>query len=131
MWVQYKKFIKVWLHHIRNIRIQATGRTHVFNLHHPPTLEASTRPTKKISYKYCTQFYLLLLVLRNIDMWHAGIVNHNQLKLFLVRLTQHHQVLRASTACDLNYFPFHYYTNYCRLKYARGDRHKCPHSPLY
>ena len=54
-WFQYQKSIASWIHHINNKRIQAPGRLPFFALHHPPTLEAYTRPTKNISYKKFTQ----------------------------------------------------------------------------
>ena len=62
--------------------------------HHPPTLEASTHPTKKTCfYKYCRQLNLLPLErLHYIDMWHTGLVHHNQLKPVLVWLKKHHTV---------------------------------------
>ena len=117
MWDQYEKSIKVWLHLIRNKRIQEPGHITVLTLHHPLTLEASTRPTKQ-SYKNCTHFYFLPLeILHNIDMWYADLVHYNQLKPVLVRLAQYHLVIRATMAYNPKYTPFDYCNNYYHIKY--------------
>ena len=67
---------------------------------HPPTLEASTQPTKNSwSSKNCTQLnYLPSDVLHNIGMWHAGLVYSNKIKSVLVQLTQHHPILSTYTS---------------------------------
>ena len=106
-WVQSENSIAEWLQHIRNKSIQAPWHPPIFTLNHPPTLEASTCPTKRISYKNCTQFdFLPLELLHNIDMLHVGLVHCNELNSVLVILTQHHPVLCASTAYELKYSPF-------------------------
>ena len=38
-------------------------------------------------------------------MWHAGLVNSNKLKPVMVRLTQYHPVIHASTSYKLKYAP--------------------------
>ena len=55
-WVQYEKFKAAWINCIRNKRIKVPGRPPFLTLHHPPTLEASTCPTKNyFSFKNYTQ----------------------------------------------------------------------------
>ena len=46
MWGQYDKSIAACIHHISVKRIQAPGRPPFLTIHHPPTFESSTRPTK-------------------------------------------------------------------------------------
>ena len=129
MWGQSEIFIAACIQHIRHKKIQAPGRPPVLTPHHPPTLEASTLPTKKCLYKNFTQLdFLPLELLHKIYMWHEGLVHHNQLKPVVVKITQHHPVLSASTAYDLKFVPFDYYTHYDHIKYAWADTHKCPHN---
>ena len=47
-WDLSKKSTSSWLHSFRTKRTQAPGRPPFLTLNHPPTLEASTRPTKTI-----------------------------------------------------------------------------------
>ena len=84
MWGQSEKSIAAWIHCIRNKGVQAPGRPSFLTLHHPTTLEDSTRQTKtKTSYKNCTLFYSLPSeLLHNIDMWYAGIVHTPSSVLF-------------------------------------------------
>ena len=82
----------------------ATPPTHPWRFH---------LANKNSSYKNFTQLdFFPLELLHNIDVWYAGLVNHNQLKQVLVRLTHHHPFLHASTAYNLKYVPFDYYTHY-------------------
>ena len=123
MWGQSDKFMKTCIHRIRTARIQAPGRPPVLKLHHPPTHEYSAHPTKKNFLKKLTQFYFLPLVLiYNIYIWNTGLLHRNHIKPVLVRITQHYPVLRASTAYDLKYVPFDYYTHYDHIKYVWADR---------
>ena len=46
-WRKSEKSIPAWIHHIRTKNIQAPWRRPILMLHHPPTLEASIRLTKK------------------------------------------------------------------------------------
>ena len=70
MWGQSDKYIKAWIHRIRNKMIQAPIFPPVLSLHHPPTLEAFNRPTKtNIPLKKFTQLNLLSLEIHsNVDM---------------------------------------------------------------
>ena len=45
-WSQSEKSIAAYIHHIRNKSIQDPGLPPFLTIHHPPTLEASTRSTK-------------------------------------------------------------------------------------
>ena len=103
--------IAACINRIRNKRIHAPWRPPFLTLHHPPTLESSTRQSKNdCSPKNCTQLDSLPLdMLHNICMWDAGLVHSNKLKPVLVELTQHHPVLHASTSYKLKYIPFKYY----------------------
>ena len=76
-WLQSMKSIVAWIHNIRTEMIQASGSPPFLTLHHLPTLEASTCPTKRsCSSKNCTQLDSLPLEhLHDSDMWHAGIVH--------------------------------------------------------
>ena len=107
-WVQYEKAISTWLQHIRTKIIQAPGCHPFLTLHHPPTLEASTWPTKKSCFsKSIPQLDSLSLdLLRNIGMWYLGLVHCNKLKRVLVQLTQSHLVLCASICNKLIYVLF-------------------------
>ena len=58
MWGKYEISIKSWLRRIRNKNIQAPGRPPILMLHHPTTLEASTRPTEKHFLKKFHTFWL-------------------------------------------------------------------------
>ena len=96
------------INRIRNIIIKATGRPPFLALNQPPTLEASTLPTEnKCFYKTFTELdSLTSYLLRNIDMWHAGLLHCNKLKPVLLRITQHHlsffwSGLRGSKAYSL------------------------------
>ena len=102
-------------------------------IYHPPTLEASTCPTKNnYSYKNCARLDSLPSeLLHNIDMLHAGLVHCNKLKSFLVWLAQHHPVLCASTSYKLKYAPFEYYTHYYHIKYVWADRRIFPHNSVH
>ena len=123
MWVQTKTYIVAWIHCIIHKRIQAPWRPPFLTIHHPPTIEASTCPTKKCSYKNCTQLDSLPLeLLHNIDMWHASIVNCKKLKRVSLLLKQHHPVICASTSNKLKYVPFYYYTHYYHIKYVWAYR---------
>ena len=64
-------------------------------LHHPTTLAASTRPTKKHPpSKNSKQFDSLPSdLLHNIGVWHAGLVHYNKLKLVLEWPAQQNPVL--------------------------------------
>ena len=108
MWGQSEKSIAAWLHCIRTKKMQDPVITPFFMIHHPPILEASTRPDKhSCSSINSTQLdYLSSNLLSNIDMCHAGIVHRNKLKPLLVQLTQHHPVLRTSAYHKLKYIPF-------------------------
>ena len=107
-WGQSEKSIAAWIHHIRIKMIQYPGLPPFLVLHLPPTLEASTRPTKNsCSSKNCTHLDSLLFdLLHNIGIWHADLVHCNKLKPLLERLTQNHPVLRVSTSYKLKYVPF-------------------------
>ena len=125
MWVQYEKSIAAWLHHISNKFIQAPRKSPLLTLNHTHTLEASTCPTKNnCSSKNCTQLDSLPLEhLHDSDMWHAGIVHYKKLNPVLVRLTQHHPVLRASLSYKLKQSPFDYFmhmtkSNSCGWAYS-------------
>ena len=126
-WVQSKKSIAAWIHCIRNKGVQAPGRPSFLTLHHPTTLEDSTRQTKtKTSYKNCTLFYSLPSeLLHNIDMWYAGIVHTNKLKPFSVRLTQHRPLLRESM------WYFDYYMYYNHIKYVWVGRRLGSHNSVH
>ena len=104
MWVQSEKFIDAFLHGISTKSIQAPGRPPFIMLHHPPTIEASTRPTKKSCYsKNCTQFNSLPSdLLYNIFMGHAGLSCRKKIKPVLVQLTQHNPVLRLYKSYNSN-----------------------------
>ena len=117
---QYEKSIAAWIHCIRDKSTQSPGRLPFIMIHHSPTFESSTRPTKKsCSSKNCTQlYYLPLFLLRNIGTWNMGTIHCNKLKSFLAWLTQHHTVLRASL--------FDYFIHYDVIKYAWVDRHLDP-----
>ena len=106
-WGKSDKYTIEWINPIRKRRIKVPVNPTLLMLNYPPTLEASTLPIKFFPYKNCTQFNSLPLeLLHKIDMWHAGIVHHNKLKLVLVKLTQHHTVLCVSTSNKLKYAPF-------------------------
>ena len=128
MWVQYEKSTAAWIQRIRNKSIQAPGIPTFLITHHPPTLESSTSPTKTFSHKKCTQLDSLPLeLLHNIDMRHAGIVNHKKLKPVLVQLTQKHPVLFEYTSYKLKYNPFDYLPHYERIQYVGAFRRLGPH----
>ena len=106
-WGQSEKSIVAWIQRISNESIHEPGRHALTTLHHTPTLEYSTCPTKSFSYKNCTQLDSLLSeLLHNIDMWNAGLAHHKKLKLVLVRLTQHRPVLREPLTYKTTYAPF-------------------------
>ena len=134
MWGQSDKSIKSWLHHISTERVQALGCTPLFTLHHPPTYPPLKLPLAQLkinSYKnYAPLNFLPLELLYIFDIWYAVILNFNQLKPVLVQLTQHHSVIRASTANGLKYNPFDYYTQYDHIKYVWADRRFGLHSPV-
>ena len=128
-WVQSDKSIASFLYCIINKSIQAPGRPPLLTLHHPPTLEASTCPTRKpCSSKNSTQFDILPLdLLHSIGIWNAGIVYCNKLKPVLAQLTQHNQFLCASTSYKLKYPPFDYCIHYDIIQYVWADRHVLLH----
>ena len=128
-WFQYEKAISTWLQHIRTKIIQAPGCHPFLTLHHPPTLEASTSPTKlNCSYKTFTQLdYLPLELLHNIDMQHEDIVHCKKLK----PVTQHHPVLCVSTSYKLKYAPFDYYMHCDHIEYVWEDRRLGIHSSVH
>ena len=118
-WGQYEKSIEAWVHHIRNLRIQAPGCPPFLTLHHPTTIEAYTRPTKKsYSSKNFTQLdYIPSDLLHNIGMWITGFEHLNKLKPVLVQLTQHYPVLCAPTSYKIKYISFDYYIKKTLLFY--------------
>ena len=61
-------------------------------------------------------------------MWHAGLIHHNKVKPFLVRITQHNPVLYVSTSYKLKYALFDYFINYDAIQYAWADRLLGPHT---
>ena len=127
-WGKSDKYISEWIHCIKNKRIQAPGHPTFLMLHHPPTLEFSTRPTKTFPTKNCTLLDSLPLeLIYDIGMWHAVLLYCNKLKPVLVRLTLHYPVLCATTSYKLKNAPLEYYTNYDHIQYAWADRHLGPH----
>ena len=64
-------------------------------------------------------------------MWYVGLLYLNKLKSVLVRLIQHHPVLRASTSDKLKYTPIDYYTHYDHIKYVWEDRRLGPHNSVH
>ena len=115
-WGQSEKYIAAWIHSIRDKSINASGRTTFLTLHQPPTLEASTHPTKTVPYKNFTQLDSLPLgLIHNIYMWHASLVHCNKLKPVLVQLTQHCQFICTSTSYKLKYAPFAYFMHYAQI----------------
>ena len=59
-------------------RIKVPGLPALLNRHHPPTLEASTFPTKDSRpSKHFTQFNTLpMYILNTIYMWYLSLVHH-------------------------------------------------------
>ena len=86
MWGQSEKSIAAWIERIINKRIQSSGLLHFLTLHHLPTLEAPTHPTKiNCSYKNFTQLDSLpSKLLYDIYMRNEGLVQCNQLKPVLL-----------------------------------------------
>ena len=107
-WGQSEKAIAACLHHIGTEKIQAPGRPAFLTLHHPPTLESPTWPTKKSCYsKNCTQCDSIPSdLLHSIGMCHAVLVQHNKIKLVLAQLTKLNTITCASRSYKLKYAPF-------------------------
>ena len=128
-WDQYEKATAAWIHRTRTKTIHAPGHPPLITLHHPPNLEYSTHPTKKsFSSQNFTQLDSLSLeLLRNICMWHVGLVHCNKLKPVLVQLTRHHPVLCASTSYKIEYIPFDLFRHNGVIKYVWADRRLGPH----
>ena len=129
-WGQYEKSIAAWIHSIKTERIHVPGYPPSIKQHHLPTLEASTHPTEKsCSSKNFTQFDSLPSeLLRNIFMWHLGLVHRRKLKPVLVQLTQHNPIIRVSKSYKLKYSPFLYYMHYNVLQFVCTDRRLVPHN---
>ena len=105
-WGQSDKYPAAWICCTRTKRIQAPGRPPFITLHQLPLAQLKSL----VSSKNFTHFdSLLLALLHNIVLCHAGIVHYNKLKPVLVRLTQHNPDLCASNSYKLKYVPFDYF----------------------
>ena len=75
-------------------------------------------------------FYSLAYnLLRDIEMFHLGLLHHGKLKPVSALLTAHNPIIRVSTADKLKYVPFELYRNYNFIRYAFTDRRLGPHTP--
>ena len=89
-------------------KTKVSGRPPILKRHHLPPLEDSTWPTKtSSSLKNRTQFNTLPLdILRTIDMWHSGLVHHNNFKKLLTWLTHHNPFICYTMCYKLKFFSF-------------------------
>ena len=82
-WGQSEKSMAAWIHHIHTETIQDPGRPLFITKHQPPTLEASTRPTKtsclsKIAHSSIPSYQTFFITL-SCGIWLFYIVtNSNQ-----------------------------------------------------
>ena len=123
-WGQSERAISAWIQRIMTKRIHSPVRPPFFTIHHPPTLEDPTCPTKKsCSSKNYTQLnYLPSDPLHKIGMWQAGLVHNNKLKPVLARFAKKNPVLRSSKYYKLKDYPFDYFMLYDVIKYMWADR---------
>ena len=85
-WGQSKKLIAAWIHRISNNIIKKTGHPPLLTLHNPPTIESYNCPNlKKLLQKLHTLgFFSHWNFFVKFEMWHTGLVRHNNLKIVLV-----------------------------------------------